>query len=703
MKIVYIGENDCLSLRILERLKKEENEIFFLSEKADMKKGFSKYHHYSLPESSEEAKRIFSAIRPDTVIFEGNGYLDATWGEEQKNNFLLLETVLEECCCYDDLTFILLSSTEVYGEGRIRSTEDMEVRPVAAKGKWLSQEELMTEFYHITQNLKRIILRVSEVFSDEIVVGAKDVFGQMAGKIASQEECEFAEQIMQPIHASDVADAVVRVLEQGKEAVYNVCSSDRMTKSTIAEGFAQCMHSKVKIHVSEKSEQDTYIVNDRLKHEQEWVEFWPIREMLQKEQISFVAPGKKTKERKKEKSTFKKNLRQVIENIVIFIVFLGLFLLTRDHSLFSCVDWLLIYVVVVSLAYGVRQSTIAVVLASVCYFFSQGKSILEMTNFYSHAENILMILEFLFFGIVIGYSMDVLREENRIQRQQMKKIRDSYEKLKDIDDKNILLKNEYERRVLDAKTSLPRLYSIIQRITVLDINRIFMEILHVVGELLHTDTVAVYRISPQSSFLRLVVSMNPESVIDGKSWNLERYPEIEDAIRDHRLYEGDIWKNEPAVVFPVGSSKGSEAVIVIKKLSLEDQSLYSMNLLRTLLLLISDSIDKALQYDRMTHDRKYIGDTEILKPEEFQKEISLAKEKKQNEMAESCMIQLFTTENMSQTYHQSEKLFREMDVWGSDEEGNVYVLLQNTSDKDAQIVLERLRKNGIIAKKKSIK
>ena len=56
MKIVYIGENDCLSLRILERLKKEENEIFFLSEKADMKKGFSKYHHYSLPESSEEAK-----------------------------------------------------------------------------------------------------------------------------------------------------------------------------------------------------------------------------------------------------------------------------------------------------------------------------------------------------------------------------------------------------------------------------------------------------------------------------------------------------------------------------------------------------------------------------------------------------------------------------------------------------------------------
>ena len=67
------------------------------------------------------------------------------------------------------------------------------------------------------------------------------------------------------------------------------------------------------------------------------------------------------------------------------------------------------------------------------------------------------------------------------------------------------------------------------------------------------------------------------------------------------------------------------------------------------------------------------------------------------------MIQLFTTENMSQTYHQSEKLFREMDVWGSDKEGNVYVLLQNTSDKDAQIVLERLRKNGIIAKKKSIK
>ena len=67
----------------------------------------------------------------------------------------------------------------------------------------------------------------------------------------------------------------------------------------------------------------------------------------------------------------------------------------------------------------------------------------------------------------------------------------SYENLKEINDQNVLLKNEYEKRVLDAKTSLPKLYSIVQRINVLDSNRIFMEVLTVIKELINTETVAV--------------------------------------------------------------------------------------------------------------------------------------------------------------------------------------------------------------------
>ena len=123
------------------------------------------------------------------------------------------------------------------------------------------------------------------------------------------------------------------------------------------------------------------------------------------------------------------------------------------------------YVVIISLGYGVKQGALAVVFSSIIYLTVQGGSIFEMTNFYSYAESVLMIVEFIFFGIMVGYSVDMIKEEKRNDKIELQRISDSYEKLKEINDKNVLLKNEYEKRVLDAKTSLPRLYSIINRIT----------------------------------------------------------------------------------------------------------------------------------------------------------------------------------------------------------------------------------------------
>lgn len=185
----------------------------------------------------------------------------------------------------------------------------------------------------------------------------------------------------------------------------------------------------------------------------------------------------------------------------------------------------------------------------------------------------------------------------------------------------------------------------------------------------------------------------------GNSWNLRDYPEIEKAIRNNQLYEGNVWENEPAIVLPITSSKGCEAAIVIKELSLETHSLYSINLLRTLLVLITDSIEKALQYDSALRESKYLKDTNILYPGEFRKSIALAEERKQRGLAESCIIRIELSKDIVNTYQKAEKMFREMDIWGMDEKENLYVLLGNTSEQDAEVVLDRLKKGGIAAEK----
>ena len=118
-----------------------------------------------------------------------------------------------------------------------------------------------------------------------------------------------------------------------------------------------------------------------------------------------------------------------------------------------------------------------------------------------------------------------------------------------------------------------------------------------------------------------------------------------------------------------------------------------------LLILISDSLEKALQYDSALRESKYLKDTNILYPDEFRREAALAEEKKQRGMAESCIIRIYHSKDIIKTYQDAEKIFREMDIWGIDEKENLYVLLCNTSEQDAENVLVRLSQSGIKAEK----
>lgn len=501
MKVAYFGDCDKLTAGILERLNKEEKDVYFLSRKAVMKedKVFSKYRHYLLTGEKDETERIFASITPDFVIYEGTGYLNEEWNASQSENLSLLSQILEECARLENCKFLLLSSTEIYGRGVKKATEDMEPHPLTLKGMWMLQEECMTQNYQSQKNLDVAILRLSPVFAGVINREEKDIFGIISEKIMSVSELEVEEQTMQPIHVSDVADAVIRVLDNSKSVIYNVSSSETITKTEIIQKMLETTNREVQVTTTESAQDNSYIANDKIKKELEWTDFWSMKEMLQNNSISFVSSKESFKSKKKKGTIIKSGLRRTIENIVLCLIFFIAFQLTQDHSLFSQVDWLLMYVVIISLGYGVKQGALAVVLSSIIYLTAQGGSIFEMTNFYSYAESVLMIVEFIFFGIVVGYTADMLKEEKRNDKIELQRISDSYDKLKEINDKNVLLKNEYEKRVLDAKTSLPRLYSIINRITVLDTNRIFMEVLNVVKELMKTETVAVYRVSANSS------------------------------------------------------------------------------------------------------------------------------------------------------------------------------------------------------------
>ena len=748
MKVAYIGECDYLTTNVLQRLRKEDYDVYVLSsddiERKDSR--WKGYHHYRLTGEKEEARRIFQAVNPDIVIYEGMGYLKEAWELDQRENFSYLSLILEACTNLGTGMFVFLSSVEVYGsynfEGDQRDTEkecktegdtvreslnmteEATLRPQTLKGRWMLQEENIVQAYCGQKGMHTTILRLGPVFANEMDLEGKDIWGNLCQAImCAPYRLEQKEQMLQPIHALDVADAVVRVIERESSSIYNVCGSRIVRKSDIVKLLMGKwnLDADERIHMDldhefpmntegvGNSPNNSYIDNGKIKKELEWTDLWSLEDTLQNHAIfQELNENRRKKKAKQQEKKHGKNskkirrqnrLRRTIENLVLFALFACLFLITKDHSLFSKVDWLLIYVVLIALGYGVKQGALAVVLSSGVYLMVQGNSLWEMTNFTSYGESVLMMVEFIFFGIVVGYAADMLKERHRNDRLELERMSNSYENLKEINDQNVLLKNEYEKRVLDAKNSLPKLYSIVQRINVLDSNRIFMEVLTVIKELINTETVAVYRVSANSSYLRLINSLNNQSAMEGNSWNLKRYPKIERAIRNDQIYEGNVFAQEPAIVLPISSRKGCEAAIVIKDLPMEACSRYSVNLLRTLLALTSDSLEKALRYDSALRENRYWKNTNILNPVEFQKAIQLEEEKRQRGVADSSLLKICGVDDITETYQRAEKMFREIDIWGMDEKGNLYVLLENTTQENAEYVRERLQKIGIKAEK----
>ena len=697
MNIVYIGKSDALAGKVIETLGKEDNTVFLLGEEdfKRSKRPATKYKFFRVSDWNQGVQAHLKTIYPDMVIYTDPDYMNFKWVREHNSSVGLLTSVLENMVQLNTKKFIYFSTTDVYGKQTGELNEESRIFPVSKKGICMAQCEYTVELYCKRYNLDAKILRVAPIYSYDCVAGNKDFMGTMAKLAVEGAKDQDGAIYYQPVHVADVADAVKRVSAESGFGIYNVACSDSISKQELLELISGKVAS-----ANEENNGGAYISCQKIKKETEWIDFWQISNLLKDGKINIAPYEKKEKEVKRKANGKLTVFRKVAEILVLFAIFAGVYFLTLDHGLFGKINWLLIFVTLVPLFYGVRFGTMAVVISSIAFLTAQGGSLLEIENFYSYVDKILVIVEYIFFGIVVGYTVDMLREEITEKELEIETNKRAYDELNEINEKNVLIKKEYEKRILESKDSLPRIYAIISKINVLEEGRIFMEILQVVKDLLDTNTVAIYRSNGKSPYLRLLASLNEESLVGGRSWNISDEPEIVEAINKNEIYEGNVWEGKPAIVMPVGTSVGYSAIIVVRELSMEKMSLHTLNLMRTLFSLISTSIEKALQYDNVVRSQKYIEDTHILSAEEFRKALDIAAEKKEMSMSDYCVLRIVSDKNLLDTYQMVDKMFREVDVFGTDGKENLYILLDNTTPKDEEFVLNRLAGRGIEVEKK---
>ncbi len=697
MNVLYVGRCDSLASKLVNRFVKDENNVFIISSEDFTKaeKPGLKYKLYPYESQNLGIDKVFNSVKPEIVIFAGDIFADYTWDPSEKSNIYLsqLLNILNKSVSTEVSKFIYLSSEEVYSPSAEMISEAEEKKPVTYKGILCSQGEDLLLKFHQMYMLDYVILRISLLYGFSADDKQKDLVSSVLNSFNKNREFNGNRyRILSPVHINDVIEAIFRVKDSPSCCVYNLSGSEKIDEFETAELINDISGRQysVKEYYGEYS---CYNLDTaKIKRELEWVQFYNFKEELAKCDFTQAEIKKQNKAPKKRIHTETLNF---VENILMFALFAFLTVFIEQYTVFRTIDLFYFYILLIALIFGIKQSILSIVFSSIFYIYRTGVNTSSLIDVLLNIECILKIAQYIFIGSVIGYSVDsykVKMEEKEVEYDYML---NEYKEIKDINDDNIIIKHEYERRLLNYKTSLPKLYTIISQLSVLEPAKIFSAIVNVVKDVMNTKTVSVYTLNKESEYARLIVSLNSASVFQGNSFKLGNFPKMKGILFDNEIFVSDQWsRNEPSLAAPIFHKGQCIAIIIINEMPFHSLTIYNINLFKTLAVLITSSIVKANEYEEAIRVNKYIANTNILNEKEFNNLVEIKKEEQRQGLSNFCLLKINCDDGVLETYNKICSFFRTTDFFGLDGNNQLLVALGNTQLKDAEHVIKRLEAKG---------
>ncbi len=702
MKILFIGECDGFSAQFVDRHAKEGNSVGIIS-----KHDFSKitkpklqYNRYDDSADSVIIDRIFVNIKPQQVVFAGSLFGDEEWAYGPESNRYLSEllNVLNLSVNHGVDKFIYLSSTEVYRQYKTGLvSEKGEFGPSSYKGILSAQAEALVQEFGSQHALNTLILRFSDIYGYKPDEQRKDFLSISIHQLQRLNEIHLNKnRLLSPVHLNDAVEALYRCDGNTPSKIYNVAGSTLYNPMELAIAVKKKLNASASLIAQEGKANANKIDSKLIKTEMEWGEFNSFEETLSNMKITTVVRSEDLLVELPKREKVNPVLIHLIENVVFFILAAALTLMFKNHSVLKNVDLMTIYIVSIALFFGIRQSILSIVLTFGFYLYGLQFDFGNFINIVLNADTFLKLAQYIFFGVVVGYTVDQFKTSLDQLTIEKEYLENEYHELKEINDDNVMIKHQYEKRLISYKTSLPRLYSITNQLDSLDPEILFSSIIKVLVDVLETDSVSVYSFDQRNGYARLIGAKNEESIFMGKSFKLSDNKDLEQKLLNNDVFIGSQWANgSPAMAGPIFHKGAIIAIILIKSMNFESLNLYQVNLLRTLTSLISSSFIRAYQYEEKVHNEKHLNGTEVLITAEFKRLIELKRNDSEQAMADYTLLKLIHTEDPITYYHKVANLFRSTDYFGVDSQNRMHVLLRNTAAHDVSFVETRLKDKEI--------
>lgn len=384
-----------------------------------------------------------------------------------------------------------------------------------------------------------------------------------------------------------------------------------------------------------------------------------------------------------------------VELVLLFLLTEFVSRYTSENVYFRFVDVRLLYIVMMGSIHGMRFGLLAAILECVVLVREFGRIGMGGTLLFFNIENWLPFAAYLLIGSSVGYLKDKKESELTFSRKEYELLRNKYMFLNEVYHGAIENKGAFRRQILGFKDSFGKIFDAVQKLDSYLPGNIFLEGLRVMEDILENHTIAIYSLDSRQRFGRLMVCSNSLLSKLTKSLRLADCQAMYE-----QASKGEVWRNMqmesglPMYACGVFRDGSMALLITIQEAGAQQYSLHYTNLFKILCGLVETSFLRALDYEQMQQDSLYYKGTQVVYPNRLAELVRVHEEMRQAGVADYVLVCLGEMDKGKASQMLS-GMIRANDVIGAGEDGKIYLILSQISQRYFPVVGKRLEAAGI--------
>lgn len=697
MKILLVGNIDIAGRYIATRMYKEGHHVSWLT--GEKKKSIFderiRGRTYRNVINLSNARRVMRAEDIDTLIFLTAGLREA--GDPGTHESLLgWERMVLLAARHAKVKRIVFLSSSALRSEELLGTDLEELR----------SGERICQAFCSENRIGCVIVRIGYLYGIDVYEELGFLGGilrTMADKKPTMSVLD-ADSTIDIMDGRDLADALERLISLEKDGVYTVTTGYPMRVEHLCNICAATLAYPLETAYGAAHRKEYPGGDVRIKEETGWLPFHVFEEegadvigeiVRHNEELRVREQGKKKVRKLGPAGTFAK---ETLQNLLMFAAALLLVRFSTDWSDIRFVDVRLLYVVLISLLFGMRQGIIAMVLASVSYLTSLLFSGVDITYILYSIESWIPFILYGIVGAFAGYITDKRNDEQRSMREEYRDLEEKYDFLKRIYRSMVEVKNRLQKQIMISKDSFQRVYEITEQLDCLSPQMIMFKTIHVLEDIMECSRVAIYtKTKGGDDYGRMAAC---SAALAGRipvSVDFATYPKLRQALHAGSMYVNrELDEDYPSYAMPVLENGRSVAIVFLYDLELDKYTVYYRNLFTIVVQMVQHNLIHAYRYQETERSRRFIEGTGILQPGAFVEEEQMLAENAEELAYHYCIGRLtdFAQMELPDLSMRLSSLLRGTDIVGLGPDGTLVIILMFVERKHRDIIEQRLMRGG---------